>query len=463
MSIDLASIFLRSGLRRALACFLCSVLEVAFCHCLPTCVRAYGGLPKCRASVGKRGQAWASVGKRGQACMGIGKGLPDESGVCGQVLPSTRDHLAKYARMDISLDTFPYAGTTTTVEALLMAVPVVTLRATGPEATHAQNVGVSLLTQVGCTELIANSEDEFVEIAVNLARSPERLRSLRETLRQRLLASPLCDGARYMAHVENQYRAMWRRFCEEEPDQGGENSSEAMCVKSRVGEAVGGDEARAGVERDGSREGGDMDEGGEDDRHMDREGGVGEMEREVAEGARRMDREGGAGGLGQVYTMDRECGAGEDGNGKGDTSVVGREQAVQQHSGDKEKEPCLRGTTVNESSASLTGGQERARDGGDAKAAHGRCNISVEERCREGEQEARSAMGQNTDTGAERSDGETDSRHELACQDVGVDMNRRAEGEGQSEEKSKEEHMERGESGMDATLGAMGSAGDARA
>ena len=83
--------------------------------------------------------------------------------------------MAKYARMDISLDTFPYAGTTTTVEALLMAVPVVTLRATGPEATHAQNVGVSLLTQVGCTELIANNEDEFVEIAVNLARSPERL------------------------------------------------------------------------------------------------------------------------------------------------------------------------------------------------------------------------------------------------------------------------------------------------
>ena len=87
-----------------------------------------------------------------------------------QVLPATHDHLAKYSRMDISLDTFPYAGTTTTVEALLMAVPVVTLRATGAGATHAQNVGVSLLTQVGLTELIANSEDHFVEIAVNLAR-----------------------------------------------------------------------------------------------------------------------------------------------------------------------------------------------------------------------------------------------------------------------------------------------------
>jgi len=377
--------------------------------------------------------------------------------------------MTKYARMDISLDTFPYAGTTTTVEALLMAVPVVTLRATGPEATHAQNVGVSLLTQVGCTELIANNEDEFVEIAVNLARSPERLRMLRETLRQRLLASPLCDGARYMAHVENQYRAMWRRFCEEEPDQGDASASENMSGKSRVGEAGGGDETRSEVQRGGSGEGGDMEEGGEDDGDMDREGGVGEMEREVAEGAGRMDREGGVGGLGQVYTMDREGGEGDSGSGQGDASVVGhgaslvgRDQAVQQHSGDKEKDSCLRGCSGNEASASLTGGQEGACDG-EAKAAHGRCNISIAaERCRAGEHETRSAMRQSTDTGGE-SDGEIESRAALPGQGVGVDMDRRAEEEGQSQEKCKEEHMEGGESGMDATLGVMGSAGDTRA
>ena len=370
--------------------------------------------------------------------------------------------MTKYARMDISLDTFPYAGTTTTVEALLMAVPVVTLRATGPEATHAQNVGVSLLTQVGCTELIANNEDEFVEIAVNLARSPERLRMLRETLRQRLLASPLCDGARYMAHVENQYRAMWRRFCEEEPDQGDASASENMSGKSRVGEAGGGDETRSEVQRGGSGEGGDMEEGGEDDGDMDREGGVGEMEREVAEGAGRMDREGGVGELGHVYTMDREGGEGDSGNGEGDApgvghgaSVLGRVEAVQQqHSGDKAKESCLRGSTGNEARASLAGGQEGTCDR-DAKAAHGRCNISIAAgRCREGEHETSSVMSQNTDTGAERSDGKIESRAELPGQDVGVDMDRRAEGEGQSEEKCKEEHM---------ALGVMGSVGDARA
>ena len=225
-----------------------------------------------------------------------------------QVLPSTRDHLAKYSRMDISLDTFPYAGTTTTVEALLMGVPVVTLRATGEEATHAQNVGVSLLTQVGCTELIANSEDQFVEIAVNLARSPERMRALRETLRQRLLASPLCDGPRYMVQVENQYRCMWRRYCEEEPElQHSENSD-------------------AGVEHESSEQkdakDAELDQSDSQDKQvalgtcdMDREGGeegAGQMEGEGIDGD--MEREGGGHGREMerdIMKMERGAGDGE--------------------------------------------------------------------------------------------------------------------------------------------------------
>jgi hypothetical protein len=367
-----------------------------------------------------------------------------------QILPSTRDHMAKYARMDISLDTFPYAGTTTTVEALLMGVPVVTLRATGPEATHAQNVGVSLLTQVGCTELIANSEDEFVEIAVNLARSPERLRLLRETLRQRLLASPLCDGARYMAHVENQYRAMWRHFCEDEPHQGDEGANENLGGKLRGGGGGGGDETRAESERGGSREGGDMEEGGEEDGDMDGEGGVGEMEREVVEGEGRMDREG---GVGEVYTMDREGGEGESGSGEGDAAVVGRDQSVRQHGGDKEKESCGHGGSGTEADTSLKGSRKGACDGERKDRAHGPCNISqAGDRCREGEHEARSGMGKNAVSDAE-----------LAEQGVIGEMDSRAEGERQSEEKCTEEHMGGGEAGMDASLGARSSADDTRA
>lgn len=44
-----------------------------------------------------------------------------------------------------SLDTFPYAGTTTTCESLYMGVPCVAMAG----AVHAHNVGVSLLSKVG--------------------------------------------------------------------------------------------------------------------------------------------------------------------------------------------------------------------------------------------------------------------------------------------------------------------------
>ena len=83
-------------------------------------------------------------------------------------LPDTAAHLALYHRVDIALDPFPYNGTTTTCEALWMGVPVVTLRGD----RHAGRVGASLLSQIGLTDLIANSVEEYVEIALALAGNP---------------------------------------------------------------------------------------------------------------------------------------------------------------------------------------------------------------------------------------------------------------------------------------------------
>jgi len=116
--------------------------------------------------------------------------------------PQTGNHLQMYGLVDVALDTVPYAGTTTTCEALYMGIPVVTLRGRG---IHAQNVGVSLLTAVQLGDLVADTEEDFVQKATSLARNPTRLAALRAGLRTRMLRSVLCDGPRHAARLERLY------------------------------------------------------------------------------------------------------------------------------------------------------------------------------------------------------------------------------------------------------------------
>ncbi len=85
-------------------------------------------------------------------------------------IASMREHLERYNRIAVALDTFPYNGTTTTCEALWMGVPVIARAG----ASHVSRVGVSLLTNVGLPDLIAANEDEYVKLAVHLAGNVER-------------------------------------------------------------------------------------------------------------------------------------------------------------------------------------------------------------------------------------------------------------------------------------------------
>jgi protein O-GlcNAc transferase len=136
-------------------------------------------------------------------------GIPaDRLDLCGWLSPV--DHLARYSRIDIALDTYPYHGTTTTCEALWMGVPVITLAG----SVHLSRVGVSLLSNAGLPELIAQSPEDYVSIATELAGDLPRLADLRRTLRQRMETSPLMDAAQFARDVESAYRAVWRRWCQ---------------------------------------------------------------------------------------------------------------------------------------------------------------------------------------------------------------------------------------------------------
>lgn len=119
-----------------------------------------------------------------------------------------REHLEAHRRVDIALDPFPFNGATTTCDALYMGIPVVTLRSDRIGA----RVGASLLSVVGLSECIASTPDEYVRLAVDLAADRDRLATLRATLRERVLASPLCDAPRYADRFEQAVRAAWREW-----------------------------------------------------------------------------------------------------------------------------------------------------------------------------------------------------------------------------------------------------------
>jgi protein O-GlcNAc transferase len=119
------------------------------------------------------------------------------------------DYLQTYHQIDIGLDTHPYNGHATSLDSYWMGVPVVTLVG----RTVVGRAGLSQLTNLGLTDLIAHAPDEFVAIATGLAGDLSRLADLRQSLRLRMQASPLMNAPRFVHNLESTYRDLWRRWC----------------------------------------------------------------------------------------------------------------------------------------------------------------------------------------------------------------------------------------------------------
>lgn len=121
------------------------------------------------------------------------------------ILPwiSGRDnHLKKYKEVDVALDPLPYGGATTTCEALGMGVPVITIRGEGMIG----RLSSSILKSGGCSEWIANTQEEYKNIAIALAKQGFNDRDQRMQLRKKVLKSKLTDGKRLSDELERVYR-----------------------------------------------------------------------------------------------------------------------------------------------------------------------------------------------------------------------------------------------------------------
>ncbi|HEY3178227.1 MAG TPA: tetratricopeptide repeat protein [Casimicrobiaceae bacterium] len=114
------------------------------------------------------------------------------------------EHLARYCRADLAIDTFPSTSNTAARDALWMGCPLVTL--TGD--TFASRVATSLLANVGLAELCAISPARYEELIVDLARDSARREMLRDKLDHALGATPLFDLPRFVRNLERAYAQM---------------------------------------------------------------------------------------------------------------------------------------------------------------------------------------------------------------------------------------------------------------
>ncbi|MDD5676258.1 MAG: tetratricopeptide repeat protein [Chitinivibrionales bacterium] len=114
-------------------------------------------------------------------------------------------HLSVYSRVDIALDTLPWSGHTTACEGLWMGVPIITLSGN----RFAGRMVTSVLENLGLHELVAASEDEYIQRAKKLANDKSRLKILRNTLRTTMVNSALCDGKTFTKKLEETYVSLW--------------------------------------------------------------------------------------------------------------------------------------------------------------------------------------------------------------------------------------------------------------
>jgi protein O-GlcNAc transferase len=135
-------------------------------------------------------------------------GITPERLLLSGSLGSIADHFAEYNKIDIALDTFPYPGVTTSVEALWMGVPVLSLHGDRFLSLSAK----SIAHHSGLADWVAVDEDEYVAKAVAFSSGLGRLAALRAGLRQQVLASPLFDAPRFAKNFEDALWGMWQSY-----------------------------------------------------------------------------------------------------------------------------------------------------------------------------------------------------------------------------------------------------------
>jgi len=113
-----------------------------------------------------------------------------------------QQHLVDYNLMDISIDTSPYSGTTTSCESLMMGCPVLT-SFDGERQFHATNVSSSLMINSDLPEYVCLSDNELIEKVEYFSTHLEELKDLKKTVRNKFIKGPICNYKQFVGDLEN--------------------------------------------------------------------------------------------------------------------------------------------------------------------------------------------------------------------------------------------------------------------
>ena len=127
-------------------------------------------------------------------------------------VPTLEQHLSRTRLSDLFLDTYPFNAGATANDCLWSGVPILTKIG----KSYVSRMAASLLYAIGLPELVTKTDEEYKEMAVMLARDPNRLKSIKAKLARNIKTKPLFDTIKYTKNLEAGYLEMWKRYSKKE-------------------------------------------------------------------------------------------------------------------------------------------------------------------------------------------------------------------------------------------------------
>ena len=116
-----------------------------------------------------------------------------------------KKHLEFYNKFNLTLDTFPYPGVTTTFESILMGKPVLTMKGNNFNS----RCGESINKNLGLENFIANDESDYYKKALEFYENHNKIEKIGSDLRDQALSSPLLDAKNFSKNFYNKLHEIY--------------------------------------------------------------------------------------------------------------------------------------------------------------------------------------------------------------------------------------------------------------